>query len=71
MVAGDFETSETESVLSYRVDNEADYGRLVCRSASQMWTKEILILLIICLRAENEAEGAAEPCIFIVTPSVR
>ena len=24
-----------------------------------------------CLRAENEAEGAAEPCIFIVTPSVR
>ena len=52
MVAGDFDTSETESVLSYRVDTEADYGRLVCR-------------------AENDAEGAAEPCVFIVTPSVR
>ena len=52
MEAGDFETSETESVLSYRMDTEADYGRLVCR-------------------AVNEAEGAGEPCVFIVTPSVR
>ena len=32
MEAGDFETSDVESVLSYRVDTEADYGRLVCRS---------------------------------------
>ena len=33
--------------------------------------KTIFIYLIFFLRAENEAEGAAEPCIFIVTPSVR
>ena len=36
MEAGDFETSDVESVLSYRVDTEADYGRLVCRSETDM-----------------------------------
>ena len=36
MEAGDFDTSETESVLSYRVDTEEDYGRLVCRSDVQI-----------------------------------
>ena len=42
MEAGDFETSDVESVLSYRVDTEADYGRLVCRSESQIMRKQML-----------------------------
>ena len=34
--AGDYETSEQESVLSYRLDTEADYGRIVCRSGADI-----------------------------------
>ena len=57
MVAGDFDTSETESVLSYRVDTEADYGRLVCRSESQIMRKQMLLYSFIQFLSQGGERG--------------
>ena len=55
MEAGDFETSDVESVLSYRVDTDADYGRLVCRSESQ--TRRRLYFILIFSQGRERSGG--------------
>ena len=75
-----------ESRLSYRVSSDQDYGRIVCRWGVLWlvrlgkysvcfnwcpWSEWYDWLKLYYVRAENEAEGESQPCVFIVTPSVR
>ena len=45
-------SNHAERTLSYRVEKEEDFGRIVCDG-------------------ENEAQGQAQPCVFVLAQPVR